>query len=115
MLPKKQRLNRVQFSEVFGKGTSVHGKVFSFRFYRGGNINEVRLSVVVSKKQAHGAIVRGRIRRRCYSILKKLLSEITIPFHGIVFVRTDLSSHSPLLLERELQGLLSRAGLLGDG
>lgn len=57
------------------RGQSVHGRYFSLRMSSSQNNEQAyRLAVVVSKKIANSAVVRNRIRRRAYEIVRTKLS-----------------------------------------
>ncbi len=83
MVPKKQRINRETFDEIMKKGRIVHSGLFSLRFLK--NLEKsTHFSVVVSKKIAKTAVLRNKIRRRIYSILRKTIKN---PYFVILFTK----------------------------
>ena len=70
MLPKKKRLTKKEFSEVFKKGTrkKVGGFLIVSLPCASG---EEKVSVVCSKKIAPQAVLRNKVRRRIYDCLKR--------------------------------------------
>ncbi len=90
------------------RGQSIHGRFFSLRMaeQRGGESSSYRLAVVVSKKIANKAVVRNRIRRRTYEIIRTQLNledkHIDIILYAktaeIAFVEVDLLKKDILTL-----------------
>ena len=54
---------------VYGKGQAVRGEFLSLR-YADNKRDDYRLAVVVSRKVSKSAVVRNRIRRRIYEIVR---------------------------------------------
>ncbi len=108
MLPKSRRLRLTRdFERVFAIRGSAHGSLFKAKIGK-NNLKTTRFAVVVSTKVSKKAVVRNRIRRRAWSIISKIESQLPIGFDFIVMaspeaVRADFSA-----IERELQYLLSK-------
>ncbi len=68
MLPKKQRLNRAQFSEYFSSGRRSHTPYLTFIMSPSSTFKAV---VVVGKKVAKKAHDRNRLKRRLYSLISE--------------------------------------------
>ena len=82
------RVNREDFEKMMKKGGFSNSGLFSLRFLKNplnsshpperpdvGSSGRAGFSVVVSKKVAKTAVSRNKIRRRCYSILRKLIKK----------------------------------------
>ena len=54
---------------LFKNGKTVRAEMMALRFVHGKN-PDYRLSVVVSKKVSKSAVVRNRIRRRVYEVVR---------------------------------------------
>ncbi len=67
MLPKKERLTRAEFNRFFGLGRRKHSPSFQVVYYP---YEALHVSVVVSKKIAKTAVLRNKIRRRIYDIVR---------------------------------------------
>ncbi|HMT18611.1 MAG TPA: ribonuclease P protein component [Candidatus Saccharibacteria bacterium] len=89
------------------RGQSIHGRFFSLRMAgQRGESSPYRLAVVVSKKIANKAVVRNRIRRRTYEIIRTQLNledkHIDIILYAktaeIAFVEVDLLKKDILTL-----------------
>ncbi|MFZ2253149.1 MAG: ribonuclease P protein component [Minisyncoccia bacterium] len=72
MLPKKERLSRLEFNRFFSVGKRQHSPLFQIVF---APHETLHASVVVSKKIAKRAVVRNKIRRRIYDIVRNYHSE----------------------------------------
>lgn len=72
MLPKKERLSRVEFNRFFSAGKRCHFPLFQIIYT---THNTLHVSVVISKKIAKSAVVRNKIRRRIYDIVRNYRSE----------------------------------------
>lgn len=101
--------NSLRFAYQHGK--TVRGPLFALRFVRNDRRNSYRLAIVVSKKISKSAVVRNRIRRRLYEIVRKM--EITEPYDLILTVFTDQLATMPIEeLERALKAQSKQAGIL---
>ena len=68
MVPKKNRLNSVQFNTVFKSGKKKYGSDFMVIHTPG---EETRVAVTISKKKAKRAVERTLVRRRVYEHIRK--------------------------------------------
>ena len=68
MVPKKNRLNSVQFNTVFKSGKKKHGPSFMVIHVPS---EETRVAVTISKKKAKRAVERTLVRRRMYEHIRK--------------------------------------------
>lgn len=80
MINKKYRFhghNSLNF--LFRKGRNVRTEFISMRYAPSRN-DDFRLAVIVSKKVAKSAVVRNRIRRRLYEIVRKMHKDAAVPW-----------------------------------
>jgi ribonuclease P protein component len=71
MLAQKNRISKELFKSIGNQGTSLHSNLFSVRVTTSKDAI-VRASFVVSKKVAPRAVLRNRLRRRGYEIVRVL-------------------------------------------
>lgn len=69
MIPKKNRLNKAIFQEVFKKSKVFHGTFVSFRINY-GEYKISRFSVVVPKAVIPLAVNRNSLKRKMYNSIK---------------------------------------------
>ncbi len=74
---------------VYGRGDVVRGQLFLIRYARNSKRKTYRAAVVVSKKVNKSAVVRNRIRRRLYEIVREHESDITAPYDIAIIVHSD--------------------------
>lgn len=72
MLPKKERLSRLEFNRFFSVGKRYHSPLFTVIYVP---FPTLHVSVVVSKKISNRAVVRNKIRRRIYDIVRHYRTE----------------------------------------
>jgi ribonuclease P protein component len=56
---------------VYKRGQNVRGPLVSLRFALRGPTRPYRVAVVVSRKVSKSAVVRNRIRRRIYEVVRR--------------------------------------------
>jgi ribonuclease P protein component len=74
---------------------------FSLRYVLNNRRTTYRLAVVVSRKVSKSAVVRNRIRRRMYEVVRQLDRDITLPFDLVINV------YSTELAEMGHEGLVA--------
>lgn len=85
----------------------------SLRYVRNDRQQAYRVAVVVSRKVSKSAVVRNRIRRRLYEIVRKHSARIAEP-HDLVFTvyGEAAAGMSHATLQKIVLGQLERAGVL---
>jgi ribonuclease P protein component len=63
---------------VYSRGQSVRGISLSLKYVERPQSRPYRVAVVVSKKVSKSAVVRNRIRRRLYEIIRKNESKLLV-------------------------------------
>jgi ribonuclease P protein component len=116
MIPKANRINRENFEKVMKKGGFLNSSLFSLRFLKNPE-KTTHLSVVVAKKVAKTAVLRNKVRRRGYSILRKLLKESKNPLAGqayfiILFAKKGAEVSTFLDTSADIQKLLEKAKIV---
>lgn len=107
MIPKTNRINREDFEKVMKKGGFLNSSFFTLRFLK-NPINSTHFSIVVAKKVAKTAVLRNKIRRRAYSILRK--SEKTLKNKGflILFAKKGVEKATFKAVEADILKLLEK-------
>lgn len=111
MIPKTSRINREDFEKIMKKGGFLNSPFFTLRFLK-NPLNVTHFSVVVSKKVAKTAVSRNKIRRRTYSILKKLTKNSKNSYFTMLFSKSGVEKAEFKNLEAEIQKLLEKAKIL---
>ncbi|HLZ14852.1 MAG TPA: ribonuclease P protein component [Candidatus Saccharimonadales bacterium] len=99
---------------VYQKGVVVRGEVpIALRYARNPRARSWRAAVVVSRKVSKAAVVRNRIRRRIFEIVRQHAAAYT-PQYDLVFSVYDaaLATMDYETLERIIVGQLQKAGIL---
>lgn len=95
---------------VYRRGSVVRGQTISLKFEKKPNQKTFRLSVVVSKKVHKSAVVRNRIRRRIYEIVRIQTAQ-NLDGYDLVF--TAFSEEVAVMeqdrLQEKIEALLSKA------
>jgi ribonuclease P protein component len=97
---------------VYKRGTTVRGPLLSLRFTPNSRQQHWRAAVVVSRKVHKSAVVRSRIRRRIYEIVRAEMPEDFSP-HDLVFTAFSdkLAEVSHDELRTSVRQLIKRANL----
>lgn len=74
---------------VYQKGSVVRGPLFSIKTAINNRRDKYRLAVVVSKKISKSAVIRNRIRRRLYELVRLHQADITKPIDMVITVFSD--------------------------
>ena len=104
MLPASKRLSRTEFSSVFAAGRRFHSEHLTVIYAAN---SPTAASVVVSKKVAKLAVVRNRLRRRAYTLLRPRV--VTMPTGAYIVLYKAGSALIPRrTLATELSELLAK-------
>ena len=104
---------RASIGRVYRSGQTARGEYVSIK-YTPSKREDYRLSVVVSKKVSKSAVVRNRIRRRIYEIIRKTKSETNKkwPLDLLISVFDERVATMPSEnLEETIHKLLGKAGI----
>lgn len=98
---------------VHARGTVTRGPQFSVKSIVNNRRQTYRVAIVVSKKVSKSAVVRNRIRRRLYELVRKYETEITQPFDILVLVYSEaIATVATPKLEQQLLAQLKKAKIL---
>ena len=99
-------------SFVYKKGTTVRGQWLALRYIPNNRLNRYRAAVVVSRKVHKSAVVRNRIRRRLYALIREEVPAGVSP-HDLVFTvfSERVAVVEPTELRQAVILLLEKAGL----
>jgi ribonuclease P protein component len=112
MLPKKRRVNKGFFQKIMEGGYVIQGQFLIFRYLRPESArtiladSEVHLACVAPKNIAKSAVMRNKLRRRVYVILRP----ITISSgSGVFFYKKQGISASSQEIKEDIGFLLKKA------
>ncbi len=98
---------------VYQRGQSVRGESCSLKYTLNSRLSSYRVAVVVSRKVSKSAVVRNRVRRRIYEIVRRLEERITEPYDLVFVVYDDGLREMPSpRLEQNITTQLTKAGVL---
>lgn len=109
-----QRANRFHgynsLNDVYRNGSTVRANELSIRYKVNSKRTEYRVAVVVSKKVSKSAVVRNRIRRRVFEVVRQQNTVITKPFDIVISIHSDsIANMSAPQLNELLTAQLRRA------
>ncbi len=104
MLPKKERLKRAEFSRFFSVGKRYHTPLFTMVY---APFETLHVSVVVSKKISNRAVVRNKIRRRIYDIVRHYRTETEVRGIFIFLTKKGVESTPYTSLKSEVYARLN--------
>jgi len=97
---------------VYGRGQTVRGSALAVKYIQNSRRDTYRAAVVVSRKTHKSAVVRNRIRRRIYEIIRGMEPEIVKPYDIVVTVYSDQVADLPAAdLRTVMADLLQKAGI----
>ncbi len=106
MLPKQHRLSRKDFSVVFPQTKRFHSDIITLHYLP--SLLPYRMSVVVGKKVSASAVVRNRIRRQLYALLRQNMQNTPVTGDYIWIVKPSIKSEKREHLEGVICQLLAQ-------
>lgn len=98
---------------VYQKGQVVRGQLGSLKYIINRRRNTYRVAVVVSRKVHKSAVVRNRIRRRIYEVVRSKSGAIKAPYDLVFIVYSDQMATVPSSALRDaIIEKLEKAGVL---
>jgi len=98
---------------VYQHGRQVRGEMVSMRAVRNNRQKSWRAAVVVSRKVSKSAVVRNRIRRRVFEIVRSYASRIDGPYDLVFNVYAEgMATLDADELHRTIADQLERAAVL---
>jgi ribonuclease P protein component len=80
---------------VYQKGQTIRGPFCALKFIINNRRRKYRVAVVVSRKVHKSAVVRNRIRRRIYEIVRSESGHISRPFDLVITAYSDQLAEMP--------------------
>lgn len=110
MLSRKNRIPKTEFPSFKDKGIRFVSALFSGTAYP--SLGGVKVSVVVSKKTAKGAVERNRIRRRVYAAVEPFLGKFTREARVVFYPKTEAIKAPMTVLKEEIEVSLKKSKIL---
>jgi ribonuclease P protein component len=100
---------------VYQKGKTIRGPFCALKYIANNRRKTYRVAVVVSRKVHKSAVVRNRIRRRIYEIVRTEASRIKTPFDIVFIVYSDQLAELPAdQVRAAMLEKLEKAGIVGS-
>jgi ribonuclease P protein component len=97
----------------YRQGISVRGPIGSLHVYVDSKRPQFKVAVVVSKKVHKSAVVRNRIRRRVYELVRNAHPNMRAQAELVFTVyQVEVAMMPAAVLKKEVDDLLKRANLL---
>jgi len=98
---------------VYQRGQNIRGGSVSLRYSTNPRRQTYRVAVVVSRKVSKSAVVRNRIRRRVYEIVRRGARGLNRPLDLVFTVYgEDVAAQPHEALQATVRSLLAKAGML---
>ncbi len=99
---------------VYQKGQTIRGPLCSLKFIANQRRRRYRVAIVVSRKVHKSAVVRNRIRRHMYEIVRGIGPRIDRPYDLVFTAYSDQLAEMPIKqLETAMIEKLEKAGVFG--
>jgi ribonuclease P protein component len=99
---------------AYQKGNIIRGSMCSLKYIDNNRRHTYRVAVVVSRKVHRSAVVRNRIRRRIYELVRVEANSIKRPFDLVFIIYSDqLATMSSNELREIVLGQLMDAKVIG--
>lgn len=100
---------------VYQKGKTVRGQYGTIKYTVNNRRKTYRMAVVVSRKVHKSAVVRNRIRRRIYEIVRLQEPNINAPYDMIFTVYSDqVATIGHEELRQAILGKMKEAGIIAE-
>jgi ribonuclease P protein component len=87
---------------VYQKGDTIRGPHCALKYIFNKRRRTYRIAVVVSRKVHKSAVVRNRIRRRIYEIVRSESDRIVRPYDLVLTVYSDVLAEMPAAQLRQV-------------
>ena len=109
MLPKKRRVSKQAFKNLQGSH-SVTLPSFTLRIIRAEG--PTRVAFVVSKKIAKTAVLRNKLRRRGYDVIRKIISRLKDGMLLVFYMKKESVTLSANDMLKEVEDGFKQKGFL---
>ena len=104
MLSKKNRVSSKDVDLIFKSGKSISSLNFNFKFIK-SPLGGWKISFIVPKSVAKSAVRRNLLRRRGYSVLKKI-NQSPLGIIGVFIFKKY--QDDPVVIENEIKNIFSK-------
>jgi ribonuclease P protein component len=114
MISKAHRFNgHGSLKYTYRNGETIRGPLCSLKFVVNNRRKDYRLAVVVNKKVHKSAVVRNRIRRIIYEIVRTNAEQIKVPYDIVITIFSDqILEISPEEQKTMVTAQLHQAGII---
>lgn len=114
MIKRQQRFHgNNSLRAVYRRAQTQRGPLVSLKTVANKRPGGYRAAVVVSRKVSKSAVVRNRIRRRIYEIIRTHAAELSASDLILTVFGEELATLPARQLETTITELLTKAGVLG--
>lgn len=110
MLSSNKRLSTTLFKEVILGGSAFHGTFSVIRVKNSQDLS--RFGISVPKKVAKTAVLRNKVRRRVYSVIKKLEKRLVSGKNVVIVMKSGSEKADFKQLAEETEKVFVKSGLL---
>lgn len=110
MLPKKKRLTKSSFNLVIDEGKPFHTSVATLRIREMAENSQ--FSISIPKKVSKSAVVRNKVKRKVFSIIKDIYPDLQKNVMGIIIMKQGSDKLDFDVLTKEIINLFVKSGLL---
>lgn len=104
---------RKSLNFVFKRGQTIRTHHIALKYVRNPQAKSYRVAVVVSRKVSKLAVVRNRIRRRIYEVIRTTEAHIVAPYDMVFIVyEIELAQLPAIEVRGAVQNLLHKAGIV---
>ena len=112
MLTKENRLKKKSdFEKVFKGGKGLKEDFLILRFKK-NRLKEPRFGFVVSQKVSKKAVVRNKVKRRLREAVRGLLQRVKNGIDAVIIALPETQAKNFQEVERAMEKLLKKAGVL---
>ncbi|MFA5004379.1 MAG: ribonuclease P protein component [Candidatus Saccharimonadales bacterium] len=113
MIGRKNRFHgRASLNYVYKRGQVTRSQYASLKYVTNDRRRDYRLAVVVSRKVSKLAVVRNRIRRRLYEVVRNKAGSINGAYDMVLMVYdAQLATMPAEVVEKTIDQLLKKAGI----
>jgi ribonuclease P protein component len=98
---------------VYQNGKTIRGPLFATKSVLNPRRKSYRLAIVVSRKVHKSAVVRNRIRRRLYAIVREMEDQINQPFDIVITIfHAEVVDENPKALAHQVKRQLNDSAIL---
>ena len=110
MLPRSKRISIQLFKDIVHKGEVIHSPYFIARCVKSDK--KSRFAVSVSKKVAKTAVLRNKIRRQVYSIIRDIFPSLSANQKVVLMMKSGVDKASLNSIKLEIEKTFVKCGLL---